>query len=107
MAFADDSGLGFCVKWLNDDFERRWLLEMSGIGGAAIGSAFCAVGIRGGVAVRRPGEGVDVLTVVVGVVRDGARGFIGASNPEVAHTLGIFNPGEACTDGSSSERESI
>src|ERR1700679_3729947 len=48
VAFADDDGMGAGGERLKDDFEGRGVLEVSGVGGAAVGSGGGTVGVGDG-----------------------------------------------------------
>ena len=55
MTVANEDGLGAGGERLDEDFDRRGPLEVGGVGGLAVGSGFCAVGVGDGGGVGCPG----------------------------------------------------
>ncbi len=107
MTFADEDGLSAGGQGLDEDFDRCGVLEVGRVGGLAVGSGFCAVGVGDGGGVGGPGELADVLRVVLGIVGELARGLIGFGDPEIVAALGVLYPGEEIALRRGSERGGI
>ncbi len=55
VTFADENRLSSGGEWLDEDFDRRGVLEVGRVGGLAIGSGFGAIGVSNGGGIGRPG----------------------------------------------------